>query len=230
MILASHQPDFLPYMGYFYKMSMCDTFVFSDDVLYSKKGMHNWNTIKTPGGPQKLTIPVHAHHDLNLCEITVSDIRRSLTGAAKTIEQNYRRAPHYDEGLCIIEAMSRYAEKDRLLMRDFNIALTVSIMERFGIRPRILVASADLHLGGQKDKRILRMCDETGADVYLSGRGAADYHRPHEFELHGVELRYTDYQPVEYPQLYGPFVKNLSVIDYVFNCGFTLPDWRRENG
>lgn len=50
MILTSHQPDFLPYMGFFYKAARSDVLVLSDDVRFSKSGMHNWNRIKHPGG------------------------------------------------------------------------------------------------------------------------------------------------------------------------------------
>lgn len=230
MVLTSHQPDFLPYMGFFYKAARCDTLVFSDDVLYSKKGMHNWNRIKTPAGPQKLTVPVHSHHDLRLCEITVSNIAHSIEGVMKTIHQNYRRAPHFDEGVRLLDVMAVLALRPRLLMTELNMKLTLAIMEEFGIRPRVLTASEDLHLTGRKDERIFQMCEEVGADTYLSGTGAADYHQPEEYQLRGIDLVYTDYRPVEYRQLYGPFIPNLSVVDYVFNCGFALPEeWRRDH-
>lgn len=229
MILASHQPDFLPYMGLFYKAARCDTFVFSDDVLFSKKGMHNWNRIKTPLGEKKLTVPVHSHHDLQLCEIMVADIRRSIAGVVKTVDQNYRRAPHYDEGSAILSVMSSLAVEPRLRMVDLNLRLTLYIMDRFAIRPRILIASDNLHLTGRKDERIFSMCEETGADVYLSGRGAADYHQAEEYLMRGIDLTYTDYRPVEYEQIHGAFIPNLSVIDYIFNCGFELPrGWKKE--
>ena len=73
MILTSHQPDFLPYMGFFYKVARSDVLVLSDDVQFSKQGMHNWNRIKTEAGPKKLTIPVHAHHDTPLCRVEIAD-------------------------------------------------------------------------------------------------------------------------------------------------------------
>ena len=92
MILASHQPDFLPYMGFFYKAANCDVLVFSDDVQFSKKGMHNWNRIKTPGGAQKLTVPVHAHHDTLLKDVMVVDLWHDYDRLAKTIRQHYSRA------------------------------------------------------------------------------------------------------------------------------------------
>lgn len=71
MILASHQPDFFPYMGYFYKVFMSDTFVFSDNVQFSKRGMHNYNMILTANGPLRFTLPVHYHVE-NLNEIQVA--------------------------------------------------------------------------------------------------------------------------------------------------------------
>lgn len=224
MVLASHQPDFLPYMGFFFKAACCDTLVFSDDVLYSKKGMHNWNKIKTPNGLKKLTIPIHAHHDMRLSEIAVADIQRGIIRAVKTINQYYRRAPHYDEGVIILRDIISFSNRHFLTLPEFNIPITLSIMKRFGICPRILIASEHLHLSGRKDERIFQMCETLKADTYLSGTGAAEYHQQEEYEAHGIELVYAGYFPVEYPQLYGSFLYNLSVIDYIFNCGFKLPE------
>ena len=109
MILTSHQPDFLPYMGFFYKAARSDVLVLSDDVRFSKSGMHNWNRIKTPAGAQKLTIPVHAHHDTPLCQIEIADPSHGIGRAVKTIEQHYRKAPHYGEGAELLEIMQFFS-------------------------------------------------------------------------------------------------------------------------
>lgn len=46
--------------------------------------------------------------------------------------------------------------------------------------------------------------------------------------LRGIDLIYTDYEPVQYQQLYGEFIPNLSVLDYIFNCGYELPrGWKK---
>lgn len=60
MILTSHQPNFLPYMGVIYKAYKSDAIVLSDDVCYSKKGMHNWNVIRAKNGSQKITMSARA--------------------------------------------------------------------------------------------------------------------------------------------------------------------------
>ena len=45
MILAGDQPDYLPYIGFFHKMSNCDSYMIVDHVQYSKKSFQNRNQI-----------------------------------------------------------------------------------------------------------------------------------------------------------------------------------------
>lgn len=229
MILTSHQPDFLPYLGFFYKAAHSDAMVFSDDVQFSKKGMHNWNYIKTPLGAKKLTVPVHARHDLALHEVTVADIRYSLLGIAKTIEQNYRRARHFEEGSEIVARLREYAQRPRLTLAEMNIDMDTFLMKRLGVEPKEVHVASELGIQGHKDERILQMCEILEVDTYLSGRGAAAYHDPDKYRARKIDLVYTDYRPFEYPQLYGEFIPNLSVVDFIFNCGYELPEeWRRR--
>ena len=234
MILTSHQPDFLPYMGFFYKVLHSDALVISDDVQFSKKGMHNWNYIKTPEGAKKLTIPVHAHHDTPLRFVEISECHYSLLSVAKTLEQNYRKAPHFSEGMEIVEIIRTFAnlnfkKDDTVPLAVLNNHLNGTIMQRFGILPKRVKFASALGVTGHKDERIFQMCEALKADTYLSGRGAASYHDPEEYKKRGIRLIYTDYEPVQYGQLHGEFAPNLSVIDYIFNCGFELPQsWRRD--
>ena len=223
MILTSHQPDFLPYMGFFYKVARSDVLVLSDDVQFSKQGMHNWNRIKTEAGPKKLTIPVHAHHDTPLCQVEIADPGHCIRQAVKTIEQNYRKAPHFDEGLELLKIMLFFSGPGNAWLTEMNENLTLHIIDSFGIMPLDITRASALDIHGHKDERIFQMCEKLGADVYLSGRGASAYHQPEEYERRGIDLIYTDYEPVRYPQLHGEFVENLSVLDYIFNCGYELP-------
>lgn len=228
MILTSHQPDFLPYMGFFYKAFRSDVLILSDDVQFSKQGMHNWNRIKAENGPRKLTIPVHAHHDTLLCQVEIADPDHGIRQAVKTIEQNYRKAPHFQEGEELLEIMMSFTGPGNAWLTELNESLTLHIIDRFGIRPDAIVRSTALGICGHKDERIFQMCEKTGANTYLSGRGAAAYHQPEEYERRGIKLIYTDYEPVQYPQMHGDFVPNLSVLDYIFNCGYELPrGWKK---
>lgn len=224
MILASHQPDFFPYMGYFYKMFQSDIFVFSDNVQYSKSGRHNYNEILTPNGPHRFTLPVHKHCvDLNKMEIAANE--NTVQKMLKTLVQEYRKAEHFSEAFPVIDYLLRKAPYARNLAQ-FNTECIIELAERFGLDSRTFCISSDLPLVGRKDERIISMCKYLKADCYYSGTAAKDYHIEADYEKNGIRLVYSDYQPITYPQVGGKTVINMSVIDYVMNCGFNLPkEW-----
>ncbi|MCK7503766.1 MAG: WbqC family protein [Desulfobacterales bacterium] len=58
MIVAIHQPQYLPWLGYFDKMLKADVFCYLDTVQYKKNEWQNRNRIKTAQGWQWLTVPV----------------------------------------------------------------------------------------------------------------------------------------------------------------------------
>jgi hypothetical protein len=47
LIVAVHQPQYLPWIGYFDKMRRADVFCYLDDVQYKKNEWQNRNRIKT---------------------------------------------------------------------------------------------------------------------------------------------------------------------------------------
>lgn len=226
MIVASHQPNFLPYMGIFYKAHRSDIFVLSDDVLFSKKGMHNYNYIRVKDGSQKITIPVISHHDMRLCEVMVAEPELSIPKIVRTLREAYAKTEHYIEGQEILDIIGGMA-KAGLRMTELNIAVIEHILKRMRIKAHILIASEHLSLAGHKDDRILMMCEQTAGDVYYSGTGAKTYHDDERYREKGIELVYSDYKPVAYRQKYEPFLPNMSAIDYIFNEGYRIPEgWR----
>ena len=56
--IAIHQPNYIPWLGYFYKIYESDIFVFLDDVQFSNQGLHNYHFIKTQNGAVRIRIPV----------------------------------------------------------------------------------------------------------------------------------------------------------------------------
>lgn len=90
MILSAHQPAYLPWLGYFDKITEADIFVFLDTVQYEKNSFINRNKIKTPQGPQWLTIPVKSkgHITATLRETLVDDSKPWRSKHLKSIEMN----------------------------------------------------------------------------------------------------------------------------------------------
>ena len=147
MILTSHQPNFLPYMGVIYKAYRSDAIVLSDDVCYSKKGMHNWNVIRAKNGNQKITVPVNAHHDTKLCDVMISEPRKTLPKIVRTLEETYAKTKHFEEGQEILDIIRDMAV-DGTGLTELNIAIIKHILDRMGIARDIAVATRDLRLTG----------------------------------------------------------------------------------
>lgn len=230
MILSSHQPDFFPYMGYFYKMFQSDVFVFSDNVLYSKSGRHDYNKILTANGPKKYKIPIH-YHLVNLNDMKIAADDKTVLKMIKTLWMEYRRAKNFDVAFPVIEELLSIAPKS-VSLATFNANCIMTLAHKFGLADnRDFHLSSNLDLKGKKDERIINMCVKLKADVYYSGEGARAYHDKAVFADNGIRLAYTDYDPVEYEQINTPggeFEYDMSVIDYVMNCGFELPrGWKR---
>ena len=228
LVLASHQPDFFPWMGYFYKIFQSDVFVFSDNVQYSKSGRHNYNQILTGNGPMKFTLPIH-YHPVNLNELQIAADEYVVEKMLKTIRQEYCKATHYEEAYPVIEELLRLATVAESLA-DFNMQTILTLCHKFGLyKDRLFYISSNLELQNRKDARIIEMCEYLRASAYYSGVAAKDYHIEEDYRAHGIDLIYSDYEPVVYPQVGKRSAINMCVIDYVMNCGFVLPqEWKRN--
>lgn len=227
MVLSSHQPNFLPYMGFFYKMAHCDVFVLSGDNQYSSKGLHNKNFIKIGGRKFPITVPVKYEHPSQIDNAQIcyqSDWRNELL---KTLLMNYKKASHFDEAYSLVEGVigNRYH-----LLSELNESFIRTLADKFGIRCKILRGS-DLKLEAHRMDRIIEMCKKLGADTYYSGIGGKAYNQDEEYANNGITLVYSDYEPVKYRQIGDDFIENLSVLDYIFCNGFDIPkEWLQACG
>lgn len=133
---------------------------------------------------------------------------------------NYLRAPHFKE---IFPEFEELLNREYTNIADMNIAVNMWISKGFGFKVEY-IRSSEMTVDAVNEERVIKICKMLGGDEYISGNGARAYQKDVHFEDAGVKLTYTDYEPVEYPQLWGEFIKNMSVLDYIFNCGF---DWER---
>ena len=219
MIVAIHQPDYIPWLGLYYKMAHCDTFVYLDDAQYSNEADHNVNTIKTPQGAFRLKVPVEQHLGDLICNVKTKDSLKWQEKHLKTIQMNYSKARYFKETFpgfadVIIAGYPSIAE--------LNMAINEYICNGFGIHPKIL-KSSDMDINSVREERVIDITVAVGGDEYLSGNGARAYQVEEHFTARNVKLTYLDYKPIVYKQLWKEFLPCMSVIDYIFNCGF---DWQ----
>lgn len=235
MILSGHQPEYLPYLGFFYKVAKADKFVLVDHVQYLQKSFQNCNRVRTAPGANGftwLTVPV-ASRGKRYQKINEAAIDNSTVWGKKhwkTIYLNYKKAPFFSEHEDFFEKL--YLKKwDKLA--DLTETIIYYLVERLGIKTP-LVKSSDYNFTGKKTDLLIEMCRQFGADAYLSGSGVRNYADEGKIEKETTKKSYVDeekfkasglkhifsdfHQPV-YPQKFKPFISNFSVIDLLFNCG-----------
>ena len=217
MRLAMSQSNYIPWRGYFDLIASVDAFVIYDDVQYTKADWRNRNRVKTRDGVKWLSVPVYANYT---CPALIRDTEiASLNWSRKhwrTIHQAYSKAPHFSFAAPMLEEL--LARPFRTIS-ELNIALIRSIAHLLGITTPISLASDHDPVSG-KLTRAADMCTQLRATVYVSGPRGRDYLDPTVFADRGIRLEWFDYSGYpEYPQLWGAFVHDVSVIDLLFNCG-----------
>lgn len=220
MVVAIHQPDYIPWLGLFYKMSLSDIFVYLDDAQYSNEAAHNFNLIKTANGEFRLKFPVEYKFGDKINEVRPRDELKWKEKHLKTIEMNYKRASYFDE---IFPSFKSILLEDYKNVAELNIALNNYIANSFGILPKRILRSSDIQTNSSREERVIDLTIACGGDEYLSGNGARVYQTEEHFTSRGVKLTYLDYKPIQYKQCWKEFLPNMSVLDYIFNCGW---DWQ----
>ena len=216
MNVGIHQPDYIPWLGLFYKMYLSDVFVHLDDAQYSNEAAHNYNKIKTSNGELRLKFPVEQHMGDLINVVRPKYELKWREKHLKTMEMNYSKASFFKD---------TFSELRDVFMVDYpnvaslNIAINEYIAGKFGIKPKFIRSSV-LNIHSGREERVIDLTLAVGGDRYISGNGAHAYQTEEHFTDRGVELWYLDYKPIVYPQIRGQFLPCLSVLDYIFNCGY----------
>ncbi len=212
------QSCYIPWKGYFDIIAAVDVFVIYDDVKYSKNHWHNRNLIKTQHGLKWLTVPVS--RDRGRID-SIDNMRIARPFAHKhwrSIAQAYAKAPFFRKYSERLEACFKLAGSLENLSA-VNALFIKTLCEELGIRTEI-IWSRDLKATGTPTERLVNICREIGANIYLSGPSAKDYIDEAEFTKSSVGLEWMDYSRYgRYSQLHGPFAHGVTILDLILNEG-----------
>ena len=218
MIACVHQPNFLPWMGFFAKIAAADIFIVMDNVQFPRNSWVNRVRIGGRGEPIWLTVPVRhlGRLDLPIAEVEISYEADWVSKHLRTIQQRYARAPFFRP---MFEKMEETLTSYSPLLGERNLALIRTVLVLCGIERRI-VRGSELQGSGSSSNLIVSMCRAVGANVYLAGQGAAGYDDLAVYADAGIEYRTAGFVHPEYEQSAGDhFEKGLSIIDGLFNVG-----------
>ena len=216
MIVAIHQPEYLPWLGFFKKMMNVELFVFLDDVQFRKKGWQNRNRIRINDGTTLLSIPVHTHSYPKINEVTIDNEKNWSIRHKKSILYNYARAPYFDEIKDFVESIF---EKKFQYLVDLNTEIIKFIMNELEIKSKI-VFSSELEISKKGSDRVIDICKAVGADHYITGTFWAESNlRVEEFKKSNIDVEFQKFQHPIYKQIHGEFIPEMSIIDLLFNEG-----------
>jgi hypothetical protein len=218
MILSANQPYFSPYPGFFYKVYLSDIFVILDTVQFPQGT--TWvtrNRFKNHQGTLWMTIPVWKK-GLGLQRIDRVRICHEGRWAKKHVESlknAYEKAPYFEDHLEFVESLF---SSDMEKIADLNLQIIRYLLDQLHIETKlVLLSELGIETGG--DRLLIELCEELGADRFLTQKGVKKYLDESLFQDTGIELAYFKPPSPIYPQLWGSFIPNLSGFDLLFNCG-----------
>lgn len=220
MKIAIHQPEFMPWMGFFYKMEKAEEYILLDHVQFKKRYFENRNRVVSPKGVvEYITVPVIGK-DKSLQPINVVEIDNSKVWKKKILNKlrhYYGKAPFFQNNFFHLE--------DLIINYEYQKLLSVNMMAINFFRKKLDIStpmkySSNLNINSYNGTDlILQICLQSKADVYLCGQSGYNYLDIEQFNNHGIEIEWLDYKCPHYRQICNQFISNLSTIDLLFNKG-----------
>jgi WbqC-like protein family len=225
-LVAIHQPNFFPWLGYFDKIRRADVFVFLDQVAYPRAGsggMGSWvNRVRLniQGEARWITCPLQRMtQGAPILAAAIDDKQFWRRNLVRTLETNYRRARRFDETMALLRPL---IEAPQTNLAAFNISAIGAIATRLGANARF-VRQSELPHEGAATALLVSLVKAVGGGAYLAGGGAEGYQQDELFEAHGLRLVAQNFAPTPYgePEAWRP---GLSAIDYLMHDGRPLQE------
>jgi len=216
---AIHQPNFLPWEGFFDKMGKCDVFVLLDTVQYENNGYTNRTLIRSELGKKWLSFSIKHNHPQLIKDVKFANFKEDRDRILDIIRNNYRDANGFKTVYPILHQMM---QGDYEYLSEFNIKLIKDLATGLKNKPEIRIAS-EYDFKGESTDRLIDICNHFKADTYLSGIGAKDYQEKQKFKDACITLEYNNFSQLPYKQQWGDdFIPGLSLIDKLLNSIYLI--------
>lgn len=211
------QPTYIPWLGYFDLIRNADAFIFYDNVQFEKQSWQQRNRIRNKAGELMLTVPVLHEKGLErkINEVRIDHSRGMLRKHLESVKHSYGKAINFKVLYPEIEALYN-TEVDKLI--ELNVAFIKWGCSYLGIEKDFLFSS-NIVFSGNRVEALIDLCQQVGADKYLSPVGSKAYIDENNiFDAHNIKLSYQQFTHPVYSQVNSTeFISHLSFIDYLFN-------------
>lgn len=216
MKITIHQPNFLPYLGFFDKCDYSDIIVLYDSTQFKKNDFQNRNKLKTKGGWGWITIPLNYNFGDKISEVKIANGLEWKKKHLATIKENYSKSKYY---LDYIKEIEEIYSKDYENLSEFNITFLKFLLDKIGIKKKIILTS-ELDIKNKSSEALLEICLKLSASSYISGIDGKNYIDKNLFNKANIKVEFQEYNHPRYGQIgaskFEPF---MSVLDLLFNEG-----------
>ena len=238
MLVAIHQPCFLPWLGYLDRMMRSDLFVVLDHVQFERRNYQNRTQVRLEDEARWVTVPVvQVSQKETILEKRVDNPPETPSGGRwwgpntfATLKYAYRKAPHFARYAPALEELFN-TRWEHLV--DLDMAMLQFLRKELDITTR-MVRSSELKVEGAKSDLLLNICLAVGGTAFFGGLGGSrTYLQKDAFDAAGMGVVWQEFKHPEYTQPgAGPFIKGLSAVDILFNCGPAARDivWKDHLG
>lgn len=217
MIACVHQPNYLPWLGFFAKVAQSDVYVVMDNVQFTKNSWINRVKVAGNGDPLWLTVPVRRQGlETLIANVEIDYSRNWIKQHRATLEARYGRSSFfkavYPDVTAILEMRVR-----RLV--ELNTLLIHWVLDACAVQTKVVLGS-ELHAVGKASTLIVAQCQAIGATEYIAGQGSVGYEDMDAYSTAGIRHRRQAFSHPEYPQVgRAQFLPGLSVLDALFHLG-----------
>ena len=215
LTVTIHQPDFLPWLGFFDRWQKSDLFIILDDVQFIRRGWQHRDKIKTVHGIKWLTASVNKKGNY-LSELRYIQLNNRLNWKKQhidLIQHTYGQSKNFHN---IFSSLEQIYHKKHTLLIDFNMDLLKFCAHELSIKTPTLMSS-EQNIKSVGTRRLIDLIKTVKGDIYLTGLGSKNYLEEDIFQKEKIQIRWQQFDHPIYNQMYGSFEKNLSIIDYLFN-------------
>lgn len=217
-IVTIHQPNYLPWIGFFSKIKQSDCLILGDTYALGGQSVFNRNKIRTKQGWSYLTIPLGRKTEgMKICDIPFPDNKNWQKAHWKLIHDNYIKSEYFN---LYKEDLAEIYQRDFQKICQFNEKIIQFLLKYLNIEVEVVKASElDIDPKLEKTDLMIALLEGVGSGIYLSGPSGRKYLEREKFNQHNIDLVFFEFQHPRYKQRFPGFEPDLSAIDLLFNTG-----------
>ena len=217
MICTVHQPNYLPYLGFFEKAYNSDIFILYDTTQFKKNDWQNRNKLCIPGGWQWISMPILHDFGQKILEVKIKDPEKNLAKNWRSIKVIYGRAPFFKEYSSVYENIYNSAIE---YISELNISIIKAAAEQLGLKTKFIKSSELPELTTTSTQALIDITRHVNADTYISGAEGINYLDMDLWNRSGLKIIFQKYTHPLYTQFNSvEFQPYMNILDLLFNCG-----------